>query len=234
MFVQTRLRASLIVKKFRAPFYGKRNRRLLTAISTSALAIIILIIVITAVAAGFAFQSRSRNSQTTQNTTSVALQTISQIAYSHWKYVSQKNLSETFAQYSTSYQAVWFFFNGSGSLSTLDGRHDCNPSGGLDCAYNVKSAWSAFYNYTPAVSNYSICGYNVSLDLENRAIVSATAWFELNTKNNQQGISTLEVPYEMDFEFINGSWQLWKEYFGLATQPALVFAATVLPPASCA
>src|SRR5579875_969890 len=181
----------------------RHNRRLLDAISRLILMLALLIVVIISIVVGFTFQYGPRTSQTFQNTTSEAVQSISQIAYSHWKYVSQKNLTETYAQYSTEYQAVWFFFNGTGELSSLDGRHDCNPSGGLDCSYNVRSAWSTFFNDTPLVSDYAVCGYNVSLDLGSKAIVSATIWFELNAQNNRLNISTLEVPYQIDFEFIN-------------------------------
>ncbi len=194
-------------------------------------------IFVVAIVAGFTIfyeiGSPHGGSPETNSSTQVE-QLASQIAYSHWNYVSEKNLTAIFSQYSSYYQAVWFFFNGSNTLNALNGRHDCNPAGGLDCSYNVKSAWLSFFNYTPPFGSYSVCGYNVSQQLGERALVSATVWLETSNKYHESNISTIEVPYQIDFEFVNGSWQFWKEYFGLPAEPALLFAAKVSPPSSCA
>ncbi len=91
----------------------------------------------------------------------------------------------------------------------------------------------SFFNDTPSFASYRICGYNVSEELGQRALVSATLWLETSNANHESNISTIEVPYQIVFEFANGSWQFWKEYFGLPSEPALLFAAEVSPPVSC-
>jgi len=212
----------------------KRQRR--SALSRGIIALLVLAMLIVTFIAGFSIfnetgSSQSESSETTNST--LIEQLVSQIAYSHWNYVSKKNLTGIFSQYSSYYQAVWFFFNGSNALSGLNGRHDCNPAEGVDCSYNVRSAWMSFFNDTPSFGSFSVCGYNVSQQLGQRALVSATVWLETSNKNPWSNVSTIEVPYQIVFEFVNGSWQFWKEYFGLPAEPALLFAADVSPPLTC-
>ncbi len=198
-------------------------------------ALLLTLIIVAAISGYFIlYELGISQTKSSSTTSSVDAQTfISQIAYIHWKYVSLKNVTALFSQYSTEYQAVWFFFNGTSSLSTLNGRHDCNPAGGIDCSYNVKSAWNAFFNDTPPLNSYSVCGYNFSLQYGARALVSATVWFESSGQSNQSSVATLEVPYQIVFESINGTWQLWKEFFGLPNEPTTIFTTRVLPPLSC-
>ncbi len=204
---------------------------------TKTLAVVIVVIVLIAgLTGGYYLLSNVGSASVTQSSTAISAsqeQYISRLAYTHWEYVSHKNVSEIYSQYSAEYKAVWFYFNGSSSsaLSALNGRHDCNPAGGIDCSYNVKSAWEDFFNDTPPVSAYAVCEYNATIELGNRALVSATVWIEFA---NGSSISTMRVPYQIDFEYVGGNWQLWKEYFGISDAPTTVFANHVSPPASCA
>jgi hypothetical protein len=203
-----------------------------SAISRNLMVLILLALLVVGIVASISiyYSALANPSKNASNTISFSGQNISGEVYSHWNYVSEKNLSSLFSQYSTEYQAVWFYFNVNESLSALNGKHDCNPAGGLDCSYNVKTAWQTFFNETPAFSSHIVCNYSLAVQLGERILVSATVWFEAS--NQSQGIATLEVPYQIDFELVNGSYQLWKEYFGIANDPVVVFSSTKVPNAT--
>lgn len=151
---------------------------------------------------------------------------IQSLAYAHWKAIGEKNLTLIMSQYSLGYRAVWFFINDS-SLGPANGRYDCNiPSGPNNCNYFPESAWQTFFNHTSSLS-YTICDYNMTTELDGRIIVRATVWYELENMN-----LTLKVPYEMDFQYYNSTWAVWKEFFGLQQQYAVVLDGYA-SPSSC-
>jgi len=189
-----------------------------------------LIMLIIAIAGGFVLVYQRTASSKINSSNTIGLQTISNLTQIHLRNVAQKNLTAIMSEYSNQYEAVWFYFNESSVLSALNGRHDCNPSGNISCSYNVMSAWQTFFNGTGSLSSYEICGLNSTIELGGRALVSATLFFKDSGVKGQT--TSMEVPYQLDFESVNGVWQLWKEYFGLPGEPvSFIQSGTSLPQA---
>lgn len=200
---------------------------------------IVLVVIIAAVVLGASIvsyavitSSGSRDNgssiTTTVDTRSTSVNTtlIESLAYAHWKAIGEKNLTLIMSQYSLGYRAIWFFINDS-SLGPANGRYDCNiPSGPNNCNYFPESAWQTFFNHTSSLS-YTVCNLNLTIGLDGRVIVTATLWYKLENMN-----LTLKVPYEMDFEYYNSTWAVWKEFFGLQQQYAVVLSGYV-SPSSC-
>ena len=79
------------------------------------------------------------------------------------------------------------------------------------------SAWQTLFSHTGSLS-YVICNLSVVPELQGREVVQAVVWYTFDQN------STIRVPYEMDFQYYNGTWAVWKEWFGL--QQAPVYCAT--------
>jgi hypothetical protein len=192
---------------------------------------VVIIIIIIAVSGGFAVYSavsRTSINATTNsslNATTVSEQLIVSLAQSHWAAIDEKNLTLIMSQYSSRYEAVWFFINNS-AIGPTNGRYDCNiPTGPNNCSYFPMSAWQKLFNDTGAWS-YSVCNITVVPELDGRESVHALVMYTLDQN------STLRVPYEMDFQYYNGTWAVWKEWFGLQQDPATVLSG-VMTATSC-
>jgi hypothetical protein len=168
-----------------------------------------------------ALEARGSPSSSSASTVNgiVQSQVITALAYQHWASIGEKNVSAVMSQYATHYEAVWFFFNSTTSLAPTNGRYDCNmPRGANNCNSFPESAWQTFFNKTSWTS-YSVCNFSLTFELDQRAVVQATLWYLLGNQNE-----TLKVPYEMDFEYFNGTWAVLREWVGLAQNPATLGA----------
>ena len=183
---------------------------------------IVLIIIVIAASVGFAlyFSTTKRSSNATAPN-----QLITSLALAHFSAIGEMNLSLLMSQYSTGYEAVWFFISNS-SVGPTNGRYDCNtPRGPHNCSYSPINAWQTLFNNTKGWS-YTICNLTVVPALHGREIVLANLWY-LTSQND-----TLRVPYEMDFQYYNNTWAVWKDWFGLQQNSAILLRGDLIP-ASC-
>ena len=188
-----------------------------------AIAIIIIIIIASAGSALYLTRSGSNNSDSFSNTTA-SEQLILSLAQSHWAAIGEKNLSLIMSQYSSGYEAVWFFINNS-SIGPTNGRYDCNiPRGPNNCSYFPMSAWETLFNHTGSWS-YTVCNLSIVPELDGREVVQAIVWYNFNHN------TTIRVPYEMDFQYYNNTWAVWKEWFGLQQDQASVLPGDQVPMA---
>lgn len=179
-------------------------------------AAIILIVVVGAVYFVFYSTSHASSPNSATTTTIPSQQYILALAFAHWRAIGEKNVTLLMSQYSTGYEAAWFFINES-SIGPTNGRYDCNiPRGPNNCSYFPSNAWETLFNGTGRWS-YTVCEPNVTNGLAGRVVVQAIVYYFLADRNE-----TLRVPYEMDFQFFNGTWAVWKDWFGLEQNQAKV------------
>lgn len=184
--------------------------------------VVLLLIAVIVGAAGFAAYTSvydNRNSATT----TVPVQLITSLAYAHWKSIGDKNITQVMSQYSTRYEALWWFVNGS-SIGPVNGRYDCNqPVGPNNCSRFPASGWETFFNETKTLS-YTVCNFTITPELEQRATIHADVWYLLNGMN-----ITLHVPYEMDFQYFNSTWGVQRDWFGTSLDQSTVLHGVPLP-----
>ncbi|MHB8566356.1 MAG: hypothetical protein ACYC7D_09025 [Nitrososphaerales archaeon] len=171
-----------------------------------------IIIIVVGAALYFVFLSGNRASPSSNP----SQQFIMSLALEHWAAIGEKNVTLLMSQYSVGYEASWFFINDS-SVGPTNGRYDCNiPRGVNNCSYFPSSAWETLFNKT-GTWNYTICSANVTNELDGREVVQAIVWYFLTNRNE-----TLKVPYEMDLQYFNGTWAVWKDWFGLEQEQASI------------
>lgn len=196
------------------------------AISRTFLIVAISVIVLLASIASYAFVLQNNlnanaNKSNSVTSSSADLALITSLAYAHWKAIGEKNLTLIMSQYSLGYRAVWFFIYNS-SIGPVNGRYDCNvTSGSNNCNYFLETAWQTFFNHTSSLQ-YAVCNYTITPGLSGRVIVRAIVWYTLVNMN-----LTLKVPYEMDFQYYNQTWAVWKDFFGLQQEEASVLQGYV-------
>lgn len=206
-------------------------------ISKTLLVVALVAIVFTTTIAGYAMilaGGRSSSSittayQTTSSSQSANTTLIQSLAYAHWRAIGEKNVTSIMLQYSTHYRAVWFFIGNNSNLGPENGRYDCNiPTGPNNCNHLPEFAWYTFFNHTSMLT-YIVCNYSILVGQDNRVIVNAIVWYQLQSLN-----LTLKVPYEMDFLYYNNTWAVLKDYFGLQQSYAVVLDGYINPhPSSC-
>ena len=151
-------------------------------------------------------------------------QLIAPLAYEHWASIGEKNLSGIMSQYSSGYEALWWFVNYTG-IGPANGRYDCNiPRGPNNCSYFPESAWRSFFNDTPSLTNYFVCNFSLTDELDGRIVVMAVIWYQLANRND-----TLVVPFEIDFQDYNNTWAVWRDWFGLEQNQAQLRQGLVTP-----
>ena len=141
---------------------------------------------------------------------------ITSLAYEHWSSIAAKNLTQIMSQYSAHYEAIWWFVNAT-SIGPTNGRYDCNiPQGPNNCSYFPEFAWKTFFNDTPTLS-YAVCNFSLTPEIDGRASVTATVYYELNGLNEK-----LVVPFVMDFLYYNSTWAVTRDWFGLSYNQAIL------------
>lgn len=179
-------------------------RRIITVV------LAVLIIAVVAVSAYYA----SFGNHSTSTSDYPSNSHILSLANAHWAAIGSKNITLLMSQYSTGYEAAWFYISNS-SIGPTNGRYDCNiPRGVNNCNYFPAQAWETLFNDT-GTWNYTVCNANVSSELDQRIVVMATVYYFLTQRNE-----TLTVPYQMDFQYYNNTWAVWKEWFGLEQDQA--------------
>ncbi|MGI0092132.1 MAG: hypothetical protein ACREBS_10515 [Nitrososphaerales archaeon] len=189
-------------------------------------AMILLILVASSLVVFFALEARGNPPPNTSSSSTGTEpgQIITALAYQHWTSIGAKNISSIMSQYTAHYEAVWFFINGTTSIGPTNGRYDCNMPRGVDnCNFFPEVAWQTFFNKTSWTS-YSICNFSLTVGIDQRAVVTATLWYFLTGRNE-----TLRVPYDMDFEYFNGTWAVLRDWVGLEQNPATVIQGLISP-----
>jgi hypothetical protein len=197
----------------------------ITRISTLLAAILAIGALIVLISVVFYGHNISKNNSVSPTNTSSIFQRISPLAYAHWNAIGQKNVSAIMSGYTDTYEALWWFVNGSNFLNISDGRYDCNiPTGPNNCSEDLRAVWEVFAKNTPQF-NYTICNVNLTLGVQTRAFVMGTLWYASTTGNE-----TIKVPLETDFEFSNNQWVLERDWFGMPGTPVLIFPGNVSHP----
>jgi hypothetical protein len=218
------------VDRIACPWLAKEfvDLSLKRALSRTLSTIIVLVVIISATVAGYAFYTGGRENETTSVSQSTSNSTntsslIASLAYAHWAAVGEKNLIKVMSQYSTRYEAVWFFISNS-SLGLQNGKYDCNvPTGPNNCNSVPESAWQTFFSHTSSL-RYFVCNYSMTAELGGRNIVEATVWYQLENLNQ-----TLMVPYWIDIQNYNNTWAVWIDWFGLQQNQAVLFPGYIVP-----
>ena len=148
-------------------------------------------------------QSSTTQTLTSTATNSTTLRLIESLANAHWKAIAQKNMTAIMNGYSTGYEALWWYVNG--TIGPTNGRDDCNiPVGPNNCSRALESDWLEFFNSTPILS-YSVCNVSLRYEADGRVEVTATLWLVMKNSNE-----TLQVPYLIDFQYFDGTWGIWR------------------------
>lgn len=186
--------------------------------------LLVIVVIILLAGVGVLVLYSQSNGSKNQSRIQVPTALITSLAYAHWSSIGEKNLSSIMAQYSTHYEAVWWFANAS-SIGPENGRYDCNiPRGPNNCSQFPESAWNTFFNDTPSLS-YTVCNFTLTPELDGRASVSATVYYNMISRNE-----TIKVPFVMDFFYYNGTWAVMRDWFGVANNEATLLNGTI---ASC-
>jgi len=191
-----------------------RKRDLYVIVALAVVAIVVISIVVSSNGS----QSEALQAESASNPL------IYSLAMDHWSSIAQKNLTAIMSAYSTGYEAVWWFVNSSG-FGPLNGRYDCNiPEGSNNCAFFPESAWKTFFNDTSSLQNYTVCNVSVTDELHGRIVVQSVVYFPLVDRNE-----TLKVPYEIDFQYYNNTWAVWRDWFGQERKEAYPVAGLLHP-----
>ena len=213
---------------------GPPTRSSLAGVSKPLISLsLVAIIVVALVAYHFAFSgpaapSAPASSQTAPPAASLQAlnQTYATLAFAHWASIAQKNLTAVMSQYSTQYEALWWYVNGSAPLGPSNGKHDCNvPTGQINCSSVLSEAWQQFFDNVSSTMKLSVCGFTSTLGEDGNGYSRASVAYYIGGSNE-----TILVPYEIDFRVINGQWQLQRDWFGLSGDFATIHAGDV-PPA---
>ena len=140
-------------------------------------------------------------------------QTVTGLAYSHWTQIGIANLTGTMSQYSSN-AALWWYVHGS-ALNTTSGPYTGSQ---------ISDTWTAFFKAGPTY--WTVYNYTLSFPNSNSAKVFADVWYILGHGN---ATHTLYLPYELDYNFQNGQWQLTGDWWGLPHSPGAVYLGVVTP-----
>ena len=194
---------------------NRTNRHSAEAVSTIlfAAAVVALLII-----AGVGFGLYYTKS-TAPTTTASSGQIVTSLAYSHWTAIGNANLTAALSQYSSAAD-LWWYVHGS-ALNTTSGPHTGS---------NISSTWTKFFSNGPTYWT----AYNVSMTFPNStsAKVTADIWFVLGHGNAVNSTHTLYLPYELDYNYQNGQWQLSADWWGLPNNPGLVYLGVEAPVTS--
>jgi hypothetical protein len=207
-----------------------RTKPSLPGVSRALTALSLIIILVVAFAAyHFVFSGQTAPSaQTAASTADLRAlnQTYAALAFAHWASIAQKNLTAVMSQYSTQYEALWWYVNSSAPLGPSNGKHDCNvPTGQVNCSSVLSEAWQQFFDNVSSTMKLSVCGFTSTLGVDGNGYSRAGVAYYIGASNE-----TILVPYEIDFRAIGGQWQLQRDWFGLSGDFATLQPGDV-PPA---
>lgn len=184
---------------------------------------VVVLIIIAGVGYGLYFMKGGNSSSTTQttstSTTTSAMasnyQTVTGLAFSHWTAIGNANLSGTMSQYSSS-AALWWYVHDSA----------LNTTGTPYTGSQISDTWTKFFGVGPTY--WTVFNYSLIFPSSTSAKVTADVWYVLGHGN---ATHTLYLPYELDYNFQNGQWQLTADWWGLPHSPGAVYAGVVTPGA---
>ncbi len=181
------------------------------AISSTLFAVIVVVLIIIA---GFGFGLYATKSSA-PSTTASNTQIVSSLAFSHWTAIGDANLTATMSQYSSS-AVLWWYVHDS-ALNTTTGY----------TGNAISTTWTKFFSNGPTY--WSAYNYSVSFPSSTSSKVTADLWYVLGHDN---ATHTLYLPYELDYNYLNGQWQLTADWWGLPSSPGFVYLGVVTPTTS--
>ncbi len=165
---------------------------------------------------GFGSYYTKSNVPTTSASSS---QIVTSLAYSHWTAIGDANLTAALSQYSSAAD-LWWYVHGS-ALNTTSGPYTGS---------NISSTWNKFFSNGPTY--WTAYNYSITFPSSTSAKVTADIWYVLGHGNTVNATHTLYLPYELDYNYQNGEWQLSADWWGLPSNPGFVHLRVAAPATS--
>ena len=191
------------------------NNHSIRAVSTIifAAAVVVLIVI-----AGVGFGLYYTKS-TTSSTAASSSEIVTSLAYSHWAAIGNANLTATLSQYSSSAD-LWWYVHGS-ALNTTTTAYTGSA---------ISATWTKFFSNGPTY--WTVNNFGITFPSSTSAKVTAVVWFVLGHGNAANATHTLDLPYELDYSYQSGQWQLTGDWWGLPSNPGFASLGVVAPVTS--